>query len=65
MSNRYKLNLTSEGCDLIDSETNHIVGSDYCEPEDASLTRHFSWVLEALNDKEDEIVRLKKQLQRS
>lgn len=65
MSNRYKNYLTSEGCEIIDCETNAIVGNDYCDPEDASLTRHFSWVLEALNNKEAEIIVLRRRLQKT
>lgn len=39
---------------LIDTETNHIVGDDSGEPEDAILLRDFSWVAAFLNEQDVE-----------
>jgi hypothetical protein len=34
---------------LVDTYTNKIVGSDRCEPEDATFDRHYGFLVELLN----------------
>lgn len=36
--------------EVVDRETNCVVGNDCAEPEDKTLLRDFAWVVDALND---------------
>ena len=35
---------------LIDAKRGVVIGHDRCEPEDATLDRHFNFVIDLLND---------------
>lgn len=50
---RFKLQEASNGYDhfleVVDTQTGRVLGDDYSEPEDATLGRSFSWVVDELN----------------
>lgn len=37
------------GWQVRDTETDEVIGDDFCDPKDALLVRDFSWVVDALN----------------